>query len=340
MDESKAATGTYVALEAAQAKVDAAEKVRDEAQAALVGGSEAASEIERLRLALGGPSVPEDPATTETEARDATGEYIALEAAQTAFNGDTSLDAEEEALDTAQGNLKTAQDNLKTAQDNLDTANDKLSAARLAHAAAVSARADSVISDSEYRTAFSTDRMSDYDLAADAAAKIALGRAAYVEKASDDSVVASAPGDWNALSETDKETQGYESYNAANLPEVTAGDNRIVWLGLSDAAKLTEGRAAWIDQYISTGDDDTIETLADTAGDAARIAAVEEAGEDFDEIGAGGTEDEIQAAQLAQALTSYNAQTARMVTANLAGSPTTRRAWITSMEPTALSLDF
>ena len=319
VDESKAATGTYVALEAAQAEVDAAEKVRDEAQAALVGGSEAASEIERLRLALGGPSVPEDPATTETEARDATGEYIALEAAQTAFNGDTSLDSFESALETAQNNLKTAQDNLKTAQDNLKTANDNLSAARLAHAAAVSARADSVISDSEYRTAFSTDRMSNYDLAADAAARIGLGRTAYVEKASDDSIVASAPGAWNALSDDEKtglDGQGYESYNAAD--DLEAADSRIVWLGLSNAEKLAEGRAAWIADYISDTSRSPA-TDADEAGDTARATATTTAGTAFDRIGAGGTEDEIQAAQLAQALTSYNAQTARMVTANLAG---------------------
>ena len=314
-DEAIAATGTYVALEAAQAKVDAAEKARDEAQAGLVEGSEAASEIERLRLALGEPSFPEDPATIEVEARVASGEYIALEAAQTALNDDDTVSNAQSTLDGANDALEAAQTALKTAQDNLDTANDNLNAARLAHAAAVSARADNVISDSEYRTAFSTDRMSNYDLADDAAARIAFGRTAYVEKASDDSVAASAPVAWSALTAAEKETQGYESYNAADTLETS--DSRIVWLGLSDSAKLTEGRAAWIDQYISTGDQTS--TAADTLGDTARGTATTRAGDDFDKIGEGGTEDEIQAAQLAQALTSYNAQTARMVTANLAG---------------------
>ncbi len=125
-----------------------------------------------------------------------------------------------------------------------------------------------------------------------------------------------------------------------------------MWLGLSDAARSWQkAEAAWIaDQYIDRGE--TGGRLRPTGGRrfAARTPlAMEDAGDDFDEI-AQGRQPSISRppvmkpsrSQLAQALTSYRTPAARTHRSprTSQGSPTTLRAWRPSKRSeAALSLD-
>ena len=78
VDESKEATGTYVALEAAEAAVAEAQKGVDEAQASFNDGLAANAKLVETRTALGVPG--DDPATDAIEA--ASGQYALLAAAK------------------------------------------------------------------------------------------------------------------------------------------------------------------------------------------------------------------------------------------------------------------
>ena len=271
VDETKAATGAYLALQGAQEKLDAAEKALTETRAALDSSSDENAKITRLGLVLGRPAaVVDDPATVGVDETTATGAYRTLDLARTALADDTSTDSEENGVTSAKTALATADTALTAGQARVRTADTERDAIRQTHAAAVSTRADGSVTNAEYRAAYIADANADYDILDDSVKTAPgagnLGRTAYIENAVVAVVAAVAPGAWDDLSAGQKLIQGYADYNAAD--GVADDESQALWNALSSAEKGTQGRAAWIAAYIAgTGSFD-----ADTADDAGRTA--------------------------------------------------------------------
>ncbi len=306
VDEAKAATGAYLALQTAQEKLDAAEKALTETRDAFDSDTDVNAEITRLKTALGVPALADDPATDDVdETRAATGAYETLADAKTALEADTSTD--EGAVTSAKTALASAKTALTAGQEAVTDANADQIAIRRAHSTAEAADDDGTITDAEYRTAYIADINADYDVLSDDdktadSGTANLGRVAYTENAGVTAAAAAAPGAWNALTLNEKITQGNASYLAAS------DDNTLLtWNALSSSDKLAAGRAAWIADFIDT----TGGLDADTVGDAARTTAETNAGTAFNNLS--------DAAKIAQGMRAVEIKAGRDADVNLAG---------------------
>ena len=278
VDDAKAVLGTAEDTaddDTAYGRLAAAQEAVDSANDALKTGAEQNAAVEQAKIDLGAPASPGE---------DATGAYEPLALAQTELAADTSVSEAENTLNEAKAAVTTAEAGVTTAEAAVTTAENNLANARAAHSAAQSAlNADNEADDTEYTTAYIAEKLLEFDLS-DATGNANLGRIAYIENAVLDEMSTEAEAAWTALTVDEKDTQGYESYNAADGEENNV--SRAVWLGLSDAQKLAEGNEAWVAQFIDATDATGGATAADTAGDSARTDVTDDAGEAYDGLAA------------------------------------------------------
>ena len=276
VDDAKAVLGTAEDTaddDTAYGRLAAAQEAVDSANDALKTGAEQNAAVEQAKIDLGAPASPGEAAT---------GAYGPLATAQTELAANTSVSDAEDALNIAKAAVTTAETAVTTAETAVTTAENNLANARADHSAAQSAlNSDNDADDTEYTTAYIAEKLLEFDLS-DATGDQNLGRIAYIANAVLDEMSTEAEVAWTALTADEMDTQGFESYDAADDEET--GVSRAVWLGLSDAQKEAQGKEAWVAQFISLPNGTT--TAADTAGNTARTEVTEDAEEAYDDLAA------------------------------------------------------